>query len=134
MTSLTLVPAGMAQSHKTNTADLPPIILSGLDAYKEKGPEEAVKAWIKGSGIDGSREALSQANNLRQIQDFYGSYQTFEVISSKDIAPKSRVFYLALDFEKGPLYARFKVYKTDGGWILTSFTFNTDEEKVLPAS
>lgn len=53
--------------------DLPPVILSGLQAYKDKGPEEAVRIWIKDSPIDGSKAALSQANNLRQVQDFYGA-------------------------------------------------------------
>jgi hypothetical protein len=111
---------------------LPPIILSGLEAYKNKGPEEAVRSWIKGSAIDGSKEALSQANGLRQIQDYYGAYQTFEVVSTRDLSPKTRVVYLVLDFEKGPVFAKFVVYRSDQGWILASFDVNTKEELILP--
>jgi hypothetical protein len=60
-----------AQVSKTgSSAEAPaPIVIGGLEAYKSKGPEEAVKAWIKGSGIDGSKDALAQANTLRQIED-----------------------------------------------------------------
>jgi hypothetical protein len=112
--------------------DVPPIIVSGMTAYKEKGPEDAVRAWIKGSPLDGSKEALSQANMLRQIQDFYGAYRGFDVISTRDLSPRIRIVYLALDFDKGPLFAKFLVYKTEEGWILTSFNFNTKEEAVLP--
>ena len=67
-----------AQSSKAGSPGekLAPIVLSGLEAYKNKGLEEAVKAWIKGSGIDGSKEALAQANNLRQIEDYYGKYRS----------------------------------------------------------
>jgi hypothetical protein len=112
--------------------DLPPFVLSGLQAYKDKGPDEAVRLWIKDSPIDGSKEALSQANTLRQIQDFYGGYQFFEVISAYEIGHRTRIFYLTLNFEKGPLFAKFVVYQSNHRWILTSFDFNTKEEMILP--
>lgn len=112
--------------------DLPPVIVSGLQAYKDKGPDEAVRLWIKDSPIDGSKEALSQANNLRQVQDFYGAYQSFEVLSAYEIGHRTRIFYLALNFERGPLFAKFVVYQSNHRWILTSFDFNTKEEMILP--
>lgn len=112
--------------------DLPPVILSGLQAYKDKGPEEAVRIWIKDSPIDGSKAALSQANNLRQVQDFYGAYQFFEVIRAYEIGRRTRIFYLTLDFENGPLFAKFVVYQANHRWVLTSFDFNTKEEMILP--
>ena len=126
------VGAQTSDSTKKGSADLPPIVVAGLEAYKEKGPEEAVRAWIKGSPLDGSKDALTQANGLRQIQDFYGAYQSFEVISSRELASKTRILYLALDYEKGPLFAKFVVYRSNQGWILTSFNFNTKEEAILP--
>lgn len=112
--------------------DLPPVILSGLQAYKDKGPDEAVRIWIKDSPIDGSKAALSQANNLRQVQDFYGAYQFFEIVSAYEIGRRTRILYLILDFEKGPLFAKFVVYQSNHRWILTSFDFNTKEEMILP--
>jgi hypothetical protein len=112
--------------------DLPPVILSGLQAYKDKGPDEAVRLWIKDSPIDGSKEALGQANNLRQVQNFYGAYQFFEVLSAYEIGRRTRIFYLTLNFENGPLFAKFMVYQSNHRWILTSFDFNTKEEMILP--
>ena len=116
-----------------NPVEVPKIILSGLEAYKTEGPEAAVKAWLKGGPLEGSKEALSQANVLRQIQDFYGAYKTFDIVQSKNLAPSVRVVYLTLDFEKGPLYAKFVAYRTDKDWILTSFDLNTKAEVILPA-
>lgn len=121
----TLIKAGTAE-------DLPPVILSGLQGYKDKGPDEAVRIWIKDGPIDGSKEALSQVNNLRQVQDFYGAYQSFEFISGYEIGRRTRILYLTLNFEKGPLFAKFVVYQTNHRWILTSFNFNTKEEMILP--
>ncbi len=118
---------------KGASEDLPPIILLGLEAYKTSGPEEAVQAWIKGGSLDGSKEALSQANVLRQVQDYYGAYRAFEIVSTKNLSPKTRVIYLVLDFEKGPLFAKFVVYRSGQAWILAYFNFNTKEELVFPS-
>ncbi|WP_263367070.1 hypothetical protein [Edaphobacter bradus] len=117
---------------KSGNETLPSIVIAGLDAYKAKGPEEAVRTWIKDSPIDGSREALSQSNSLRQIQDFYGNFQSYEVISIRDLSPRTQVICLVLDYEKGPLFAKFTVYKASQAWILTNFNFNTKEEAILP--
>jgi len=114
--------------------EIPKILLSGFDAYKAEGPEAAIRAWLKGSSIEGSKDALSQANVLRQVQDYYGSYKTFELIQSRNLTPTTRVIYLALNYEKGPLFAKFMVYKTAEGWILVNFSFNTKEELIIPKS
>lgn len=123
----------VSSAHKSSD-EVPAFIVAGLHAYKEKGPEEAVRVWIKGSGIDGSTDALTQANNLRQVQDFYGSYRDFEVVSIYEITPRTRVVYLVLDFDKGPLFAKFVVYRPDQTWILANFNFNTKEEAILPTA
>jgi hypothetical protein len=117
---------------KHSNDDVPSIIVSGMDAYKTKGPDEAVKTWIKGSPVEGSKEALSQSNNLRQIQDFYGSYQSFDLISMRELSPSVRIYYLAMNFDKGPLFAKFILYRAEQGWILTSFLFNTSDTAILP--
>jgi len=120
-------------SSKKTGDEIPVIILEGAAAYKDKGPDEAIKAWIKGSPIDGSKEALSQANSLRQIQDFYGPYQSMDLISSRNVTPKTRVLYFVFNFEKGPLFAKFVIYHSEQGWILTTFNFNTKADSILPS-
>jgi hypothetical protein len=89
-------------SQKVSADAVPPVILAGLAAYKDKGPDEAVKAWIKGSPMDGNKEALGEGDALRGIQGFYGAYQEFDFLSTRDLSPRSRVIYLVLDYEKGP--------------------------------
>jgi hypothetical protein len=125
---------GSSAAGQATSDDLPKIIVSGLDAYKADGPEAAIKAWLKGSSIEGSRDAISQSNVLRQVQDYYGAYKSFDRISGRTITPTTRVLYLALNFEKGPLFAKFVIYRTDSGWILVNFVFNTKEELILPSA
>lgn len=126
----TSVLAGPADS---DADKVPKIIQSGLDAYKAEGPDAAIKAWIKGSFLEGSKDALSQANGLRQIGDYYGAFKGSEFISSRTISPSTRITYITLDFEKGPVFAKFVIYRMAEDWVLVSFNFNTKEELILPS-
>jgi len=111
---------------------VPGFIMAGLKAYRDSGPDEAIRTWVKGRPIEGSKDVLAQANSLRQVQEFYGPYQAFEIINIRDLGPRTRVLYLILDLEKGPLFAKFVVYHATQGWVLANFSFNTHDEAVFP--
>ena len=111
---------------------MPKIVRLGLDAYKNGGPDDAVTAWLQGSVLGGSKEALDAANLLRQVRTVYGAYLGFDVISVRDLTPTTRVLYLALDYDSGPVFARFVVYRAKPGWIVTDFLFDRKEDLVLP--
>jgi hypothetical protein len=128
--SLILSPA----AQERGSEDIPKVLLSGLAAYKAEGPEAAIRAWLKGSALEGSREAMSQANVLRQIQDFYGVYKNYHVVCSRKVAPTTRVFFLSLDFEKGPLFGRFALYDVGDAWVLVYFDFNTKDHAIIPTT
>ncbi len=123
----------LAQKPNPNSDDLPAVVLAGLEAYKAKGPEEAVKTWLKGSPIETSRDALNQSTNLLQIQDYYGAYLGFELLPTRVISAKTKVIYMVLDYDKGPFFANFMVSHAQQAWIMTSFIFNTQEEAVFPS-
>jgi hypothetical protein len=127
------VSAQVTTAQKQLNAALPEIITDGFIAYKEKGPEEAVKVWIRGSPIDGSKDALTQANNLRQVQDYYGAYTSHDVIAIEEPTARTHLIYMIMNYEKGPLFAKFTIFKTDLGWVLINFNFNTKDEAVFPA-
>ena len=121
--------AAVADSTDTQIADsLPHIVASGLKAYKDGGPDEAVSSWIRGSALDGS----SQANLLHQIQGVYGAYRTFDLIGTRQLGSRTQILYLTLDFDKGPVFAKFVVYKTDQGSILASLDFDMKDD-ILPS-
>ena len=42
------------------------------------------------------------------------------------------VIYLVLDYERGPLFARFTIYRANHRWVMTNFDFNTREENLFP--
>jgi hypothetical protein len=107
----------------------------GFAAYEKEGPEAAVKEWIKGSGMEGNVQALTQANSLRQVQDYYGPYKGYEIIEDQTISERVHIIFVVMHFAKGPLFVRFQPYKTDAGqWVGTEFKFNTDATMLFPAS
>ncbi|MDT8318297.1 MAG: hypothetical protein RQ824_09970 [bacterium] len=113
---------------------IPEIILGGLTAYKKSGPEAAIKAWIKGGPMEKKeKESLQYGASFKEIEEYYGSYQKHRLIATKEIAPTSRFIILSMDFERGPVFARFLAYKGEKDWLLVSFDFNTKAELILPA-
>jgi hypothetical protein len=124
-------PATATQSGESIEA--PKIITLGFDAYKFGGPVAAIKAWVKDGPLEGNRDALGQADTLRQAQASLGSFRSFELISGRTMSPSTRIVYMTLDYERGPVFAKFSIYRTDEGWIVTAFAFSTDEDQILPA-
>lgn len=111
---------------------LPPVVVSGLDGYKAKGAEEAIRLWVKDSPLEGGKDAANQVSALHQIEELYGAYQWFEVVRMREVSPRTLTVYLVLDYERGPLFARFTVYRSNHRWIMTYFDFNTREDGVFP--
>jgi hypothetical protein len=42
------------------------------------------------------------------------------------------IVYLTINYEKGPLFARFLAYRIRNDWVLPDFTFDTKPEAVFP--
>lgn len=127
-----LLPLQPARAQAPPAQHVPAIVLSGLETYRSAGPDEAIRAWLKGSPIEGSKDAMAQANQLREIQDFYGNYQGFDLLGVHSIAPSTHLVYIVLNFAKGPLFGKFLTYRTGQGWVVASFSFNTNPDQVLP--
>lgn len=114
-----------SQTPGTNEAfasKIPPAIFEGLHQLANQNPEEAVKAWFRGSQMEGQQDPT-----LRSILERSGKYENFDGINAQDLTPRLRVLYLALNFEKAPTIVKFVVYKTPDGWILQSYRLSLDE-------
>jgi hypothetical protein len=122
-----------AHSPQPVSEEIPKIIQFGLDTYKAAGPEAAIKSWVKGGPYDGNRDAFTgQASLLRQAQALYGTYRGYEVIRIQDISASVRVFDLTLNFERGPVFSRFIVYRSEQGSMITALNFSTKPEDIVP--
>ena len=121
-------------SVQAQTVDaIPPFVLGGLEEYRNKNLEDAVKMWLKGSALEGMW-INHRAEELRKFIENDGAFQSWELMSVRTYSSRFRVLYLVLHFEKRPVFASFQVYRSDQGWILlNNYAFNEDPDKIVPA-
>ena len=127
----TLALPSLAQEKPATSARA--LVERGLNAYLKDGATAAIQAWIKGSGLEGNTQSISQANTLRQFEDFYGKPESFDVIRENVIAPRSQMVIFAVNYTKGILFGRFQAYQTKSGeWVATEFKYATEAAMILP--
>ena len=123
----------VAQETAAQNAEIPPVVLAGLNAYRSGGAIAAIKAWLIGSPAEGEKIALSQASSFQQVESLYGNYTGFDLIKIVTLTPKIKLIYLEMNFKKGPVFGNFCCYRAESGWIVASLNFQTEAEKVIPA-
>lgn len=111
------------------------LVEQGASAYVKEGASAAVAIWLKGSALEGNTQATSQANGLRQVEDFYGKPTGFDILKEVTLSPRSKLVFYAINFQKGLLYARMQAYELPtSGWVTTEFKFHTEAVNILPPS
>jgi hypothetical protein len=125
--------APRAQSQSEDAATpLPKVLVAGFDAYRAGGPDEALRVWLRNSPLEGTPDIGTQAKILRAAQVEFGQWRSFDVVNIHQVSPSTRIIYMTLDFDKGPLFAKFVVYRTEPGWIVTNLLFSPNDAEVLP--
>ena len=120
-------PAAAQQNPK---AALAPVITAGLEAYRNVGIDQAFRAWLRNSPLHWD-PAL--AAPLHSAQEQFGPFQDWDVIAVRGLGSTTRIVYLVLDYQDGPAFAKFVLYRTEQqGWIITNLKFSLEEDAILP--
>jgi hypothetical protein len=126
---------GQATSQPRASEGVPAIITQGCEVYATDGREAAVNAWASKGPLDGDQAGLQKITDLLgQIEAYYGKYAGFDRIKLVHLAPKSQIAYMTLNYETGPLFCRFALYKSATGWVVTNANFHTEPTQILPPS
>lgn len=126
--------SAFASSSLAAESEAKALVSRGLSTYLTDGPEVAIKTWLKGSGMEGNTQALTQANSLRQIEDFYGKPESYDILRQNTISPRAEMIVFSINYAKGVVFGRFQAYKTKSGdWVTTEFKFHTEAAVILPA-
>lgn len=124
-----LVPALRAQSSPA----VPSVIQAGFELWgKGGGMAVVLDVWQKGGLMEGDRKVATLLEFFRRIDRAVGHYRSHEVIQTKRIGPSSEVLYLALNFERGAVYARFLLYRTERAWVVQNLDFSVKPETLMP--
>jgi hypothetical protein len=122
----TAIPAGAQNANPV----LPPILTAGLDSYRNVGLDQAFRAWLRNSPLHWEP---AMAAPLRAAQEQYGTFESWDVIDDHALAPTTQIVYLVMNYQQGPVFAKFVVYQTEQqGWVVTSLKFSLDDS-ILPA-
>ena len=82
--------------------------------------------------MEGSNKAGTIARSFRNLSGALGNYKSHEVIQSKSISQASQVLYLAVNFERGVVYGRLLVYRTEKDWVVQNMDFSERPEALMP--
>ena len=112
---------------------VPGILEAGFDSWAKGGGMEAIlMGWQRGGLLEGSNKASAQARYLRSLTPVLGTYRSRELIQNKEISRSSRVVYLSINFDRGVIYGRFLIYRTERDWVVQNMDFSERPEAVMP--
>lgn len=112
---------------------LPPVVQSGLTLLASGGPQPAVDTWFQGGILERDEGAnTATERRLKAFADRLGNYRSYESIETRAIGRTSQILYLALNFERGAVYARFLVCRADKQWVVQSLAFDLTPEALMP--
>jgi hypothetical protein len=115
-----------------SSSSVPWVIQDGFTAWAKNGAPFAFDAWRKGGFLEDNRKVVSQASYFQRLGQAIGTYKSFDLVESKGIGPSSQILYVAVNFERGAVYARFLIYRTDKAWVVQDMDFSTKPEDIMP--
>lgn len=110
----------------------PPVIQAGFTQWAKNGATLALDAWQKGGLLEGDNKVASLANYFRRLDRALGNYKAYEWVDAKRVSDSSQIIYVSINFERGAVYARFLLYRTDKSWVVQNMDFNTRPEAIMP--
>lgn len=130
------------------TANLPDVIVQGLELYKQGNVEAAVNEWIDSMSafineapIDFAQKQqqmklLNQARPvyaamLTALSKQYGACRSYSIIKSITRNQFTRSIYLEIQQEKGSIYMMFITLKTENAWRIVETHVNQNFEELL---
>ena len=112
----------------------PELINQGLLAYAQSGLNTALQIWLQNSQLDRATLLRSEMAALKQADSTFGMFESGEVMRIAVITPRVTRVYLALYYEKAPLWAWFDLYRTrNGNHVISDVFFSPKVQVILPA-
>lgn len=113
-------------------APVPPVVQQGLDALKKGKCQDAFDLWTR-TWPDAQK--VQMAASCSALQQFGGEYHGYDVLRTVDVTAHLSRVYVVLLYEIQPVYVMLLLYRPgDGDWKVGTVNWNTDPDKVIPAS
>jgi len=70
--------------------------------------------------------------DLQQVEKMYGNYKNYEFIKTVALSKSTNVLYIGINYDFGPLFAKFILYDIGDEWVVTKLEVNTNPETIMP--
>ena len=111
---------------------VPRIVGDGLEKYQFSGAAVAVSVWLQFAGPRVQERGAGYIEALRVAEGVYGKFIGYHVVSIRKLTPATDIVYLVLNYERGPLFARFEVYEHKNTDYVTEFSTGFSPTTVFP--
>jgi hypothetical protein len=113
-------------------AEPAPVVQQGLDALRDGRCQDAFNLWTKSWPEAQKNQMTASCSALEQ---YGGSIHGYDVVRTLEITPHLRRVYVVLLYQIQPIYVMLVVYRPgDADWRVNAVNWNSDPDKVLPAS
>lgn len=114
-------------------AQVPAVIQNGFKLWSLNHRSSwAFDAWKMGGLMEKDPKTDTLSRYFSRIEQSLGNYKAYEVVDSKRVGQSSGVLYLAINFDRGVIFARFVIYKTDQDWVVQNLDFSPKPEAMMP--
>jgi hypothetical protein len=69
-----------------------------------------------------------------QFETSFGKYLGYEIFKVVPLTSSTEIVYVAIKFEKGPVWFAFNLYKATDTWTITTLNANQTPQSILPPS
>ena len=111
---------------------LAPILQEGFSAWARSGANLALDAWQKGGFLEGDNKVAAEVSYFRRLERGLGNYRSYETLDIKGVGQNSQIAYVSINFERGAVYGRFLLYRTDKAWVVQNMDFSIKPEAIMP--
>jgi hypothetical protein len=133
MIGFALLCSPLALATAETDSGFPAVLEAGFSLWQKGGGIDGVlNVWQKGGLLDGDRKVAVQASYLRSVSQVLGNYQSHERLQIQALGRNTKILYFAIQFERGAVYSRVLLYKTDKDWVVQNMDFSTRPEALMP--
>ena len=114
-------------------SELPEIAQRGLTALDAGRIDSALAIWVRGSGFsDQARDQVLRSGPL--FAEACGQVSAHDILRVVELSPHLKRLYILALCSTQPVYVMLVLYQGADHWVVTSINWNTDADRVLPAS
>ena len=111
---------------------IPPVIQAGLSVYASGGADPALAVWRRAGPLEEDKKAIAEGEDFKEMVRAFGHYRSYELIEAKEVCRTSRVFYLAVNYERGAAFLSFVAFKASKDWVVQNLEFNVRPDVIMP--